>query len=322
MRTIGIEEHWVTGEVLGAWAAGGGADGPPEELAERLRDTGEARIAAMDEAGLDVQVLSLTSPGLNDLAPAQAASLQVAVNDRIAAIVAERPDRFQGSAPLPWPARAGGAAELQRAVRTLGLNGALIFGRVGARNLDHAENWPVFEAAAALRAPLYLHPQAPQDPVCDALYSGFGDAIDYGFARFGIGWHYETGVQFMRLALGGVFDRFPELRIGLGHWGEVVVFYLDRADDFAARAGLPLSFTEYARRHAFITAGGLYSHRYLRWAADVVGIERLMFATDYPYRPGPEGGVAGWLAASGLDATDQQRVASGNWEALVAEIRR
>ena len=112
------------------------------------------------------------------------------------------------------------------------------------------------------------------------------------------------------LAVG--LDRFPDLPILLGHWGEVVLFYLDRLDSFAARANLPLSFSEYARRHVYATAGGLYSERYLNWAADVLGVERLLFGSDYPYRPGPDDGVAGYLARSGLNLQDQARVASGN----------
>ena len=184
------------------------------------------------------------------------------------------------------------------------------------------DNWPVFEAAASLRAPLYIHPQAPQPRVRAALYAGFDDAIDNAFATFGIGWHYESGVQFLRLALAGVFDRFPDLQVILGHWGEVVLFYLDRADGLAMQARLPQSFSEYVRRNAYITAGGIYSQRYLRWTVELVGTERILFATDYPYRPGPDGGVEHFLGTAGLDRADQERIAAGNWDALVAGIRR
>jgi predicted TIM-barrel fold metal-dependent hydrolase len=329
MRTIGTEEHFVTDEVVTAWSRldpdardDARASVPPGELGERLREVGERRIAAMDEAGLEVQVISLTAPGLHSLPAADATRLQVETNDRIAELVGAHPDRLQGFATLAMPAPAAAAQELERAVTKLGLNGALLFGRTGERNLDHADNWPVFEAAASLRAPLYIHPQLSQPRVRAALYSGFGDAIDTAFAAFGIGWHYETGVQFLRLALAGGFDRFPDLQVLLGHWGEVVLFYLDRADGLAMQAKLPQTFSEYARQNTYITAGGVYSERYLRWAAEVVGVERLMFATDYPYRPGPEGGVEHFLQAAGLDQADQERVASGNWDALVAGIRR
>ncbi len=329
MRTIGTEEHFVTDDVVAAWSrvatpTGGDAPAgvPPGETGERLREVGARRLSAMDAAGLDVQVISLTSPGLHNLPADAATRLQVETNDRIVELVNAHPDRLQGFATLAMPAPAAAAEELERAVTRLGLNGALVFGRTGERNLDHPDNWPIFEAAAALRAPLYVHPQAPQGRVRDALYAGFGDAIDAAFATHGIGWHYETGVQFLRLALAGVFDRFPDLQVLLGHWGEVVLFYLDRADGLAAQAKLPHSFSEYARRNAYLTAGGVYSERYLRWAAEVVGAERLLFATDYPYRPGPVGGVGHFLQSAGLGSADQERIASGNWETLVAGIRR
>jgi predicted TIM-barrel fold metal-dependent hydrolase len=326
MRTVGTEEHFVTDTVAAAWSRLGVTDTVTrpgaDQLEARLLETGPERIAAMDAAGLDVQVISLTASGLHDLPASEATQLQVETNERIAEIVRNGAGRFEGFATLATPAPAAAATELERAVSTLGLNGALLFGRTGERNLEHPDNWPIFEAAAALRAPLYIHPQPPQEPVSAALYSGFNPGVDNAFARFGIGWHYESGVQFLRLALAGVFDRFPELQVILGHWGEVVLFYLDRADGLAAMAGLPKSFSEYVRSNAYVTAGGVYSQRYLRWATEVVGIERIMFATDYPYRPGPEGGVRQFLADSGLSQPDQERVASGNWDALVAGIRR
>jgi uncharacterized protein len=329
MKAIGTEEHFLTDEVAAAWGrldARAGEDSPvrpaPGDLGERLREVGERRLAAMDAAGLDVQVISLTSPGLHSLPAQEATGLQVETNDRIAELVALHPDRFQGFATLATPAPAAAAQELERAVTRLGLHGALLFCRTGERNLDHPDHWPIFEAAASLRAPLYIHPQIPQKPVRDALYGGFGEPIDTLFATSGIGWHYESGVQFLRLALAGVFDRFPDLQVVLGHWGEVVLFYLDRTDWLATQAKLPQTFSEYVRHNAYITPGGVYSQRYLRWAVDLVGVERILFATDYPYRPGPDGGVEHFLQATGLDRADQERIANGNWEALVAGIRR
>ncbi len=329
MRTIGTEEHFVTEEVIAAWSRldstardDSQSSPPPGEMGVRLREVGERRIAAMDEAGLDVQVISLTSPGLHSLPGDTATGLQVETNDRLAELLSAHPDRFQGFATLAAPAPAAAAHELERAVTKLGLNGALLFGRTGERNLDHPDNWLIFEAAAALRAPLYIHPQIPQPRVRAALYGGFDGAIDNAFATHGIGWHYEAGVQFLRLALAGVFDRFPDLQILLGHWGEVVLFYLDRADGLAMQAKLPQTFSEYVRRNAYVTAGGLYSQRYLRWAIEVIGVERILFATDYPYRPGPAGGIEHFLQATGLERADQERIAAGNWDTLVAGIQR
>ena len=220
-----------------------------------------------------------SSPGLHNLPAEEATHLQVETNDRIAELVHAHPDRFQGFATLAVPAPGAAAQELERAVTKLGLNGALLFGRTGERNLDHPDNWPIFEAAASLRAPLYIHPQIPQPRVRAALYAGFDDAIDNAFATHGIGWHYESGE--------------------LSH-----------------------PFSEYVRRNAYITAGGVYSQRYLRWAVEVVGVERILFATDYPYRPGPDGGVEHFLQTAGFDLADQERIAAGNWDSLVAGIRR
>ena len=328
MKTIGVEEHFVTDEVITAWNGMDPSDpeswnGAPEgEIRDRLVEVGERRLAAMDAAGLDVQVISLTAPGLHSLPATAARDLQTRTNDRIAEVVGASGGRLEGFATLALPDPGAAATELERAVTQLGLHGALLFGRTRERNLDHRDNWPIFEAAAALRAPLYIHPQIPQAGVRDAIYSGLDPALDTTFATSGIGWHYESGIQFIRLALAGVFDTFPDLQVILGHWGEVVLFFLERADNLARQAGLPHSFSEYVASNAYITAGGIYSQRYLRWATEVVGIERIMFATDYPYRPGPEGGAQKFLADAGLGAGDQERVASGNWEALVAGIRR
>ena len=328
MKTIGVEEHFVTDEVIAAWDRFDpqdpeGWNGAPEgEIRDRLGEVGERRFAAMDEAGVDVQVISLTAPGLHTLPADAARRLQVATNDRIAETVRANPERLQGFATLALPDPPAAAEELKRAVTELGLHGALLFGRTRERNLDHPDNWLIFEAAASLRAPLYIHPQMPQAGVRSAIYSGFGEATDAIFATSGIGWHYESGIQFLRLALAGVFDTFPDLQIVLGHWGEVVLFFLERADNLARQAGLPRTFSDYVRSNAYITAGGIYSHRYLSWAAEVVGIERILFATDYPYRPGPDGGAERFLAEAGLSPQDQQLVAAGNWEALVAGIRR
>ena len=104
----------------------------------------------------------------------------------------------------------------------------MLCGRTGDKNLDHQDFWPIFEAAAALGVPIFIHPQIPQRAVREVYYSGFGDQVDLAFSTFELGWHYEAGIQFVRLALAGVFDRFPELQIILGHWGEVVLFYLER----------------------------------------------------------------------------------------------
>ncbi len=175
MKIVALEEHFTTPEVSKAWqdldpkSAAAGATVPfGGEGGRRLLDFGDDRVAAMDDAGVDVQVLSLTTPGVQNLAPDDAVELARQSNDRVAAAVADRPDRFQGFATLPTPAPAAAAREMERAVRELRLQGAMVFGRTGDRNFDHPEFWPIFEAASALKAPLYLHPQTPQSGVLQA----------------------------------------------------------------------------------------------------------------------------------------------------------
>ena len=329
MKVIGLEEHFITPDVLHAWQSldprwqdlslKGASTG---DIARRLLDFGDERLAFMNEAGMDVQVLSLTTPGVQNLLPDQAVALSRAANDRVAAAVADRPDRFQGVATLPTPDPQEAARELERAVRQLGLHGAMVFGRTRERNLDHPAFWPIFEAAAGLHAPLYLHPQSPMQGVRDAYYTGFGDNVDSLFAMAGIGWHYETGMQIVRMILSGVFDRFPELQIVTGHWGEVVLFYLDRLDMLTDVAKLQHPVSEYFRRHVMVTPSGQYSQRYLRWAIEVIGVDNIMFSTDYPFIPAPQEVGQSFLQTAGLSDADRLKISSGNWEKLCARICR
>jgi len=191
-------------------------------------------------------------------------ALQTESNDLLAETIRAYPGRLYGLATLATPAPAQAARELERAVTTLGLDGAMIFGRTRDRDLDHPGFWPIFETAAALNAPLYLHPQSPPPAVRTAYYDGFDAALDAAFATHGVGWHYDTGVQILRLILAGIFDRFPGLQVITGHWGEVVLFYLDRIDQLAEVAQLQRQPSDYVRTNLLITPSGILSHRYLQ----------------------------------------------------------
>ena len=329
MKIIGLEEHFVDAGVLAAWekqpppwqdvALGSSDQG---ENSRRLAELGAGRIAAMDRIGLDVQVLSLSTPGVQSLEKAEAVALQAASNDLLAEAIRAHPDRFQGFATLATPAPDEAARELERAVTRLGMNGAMVFGRTRERNIDHPDSFPIFEAAVSLRAPLYLHPQSPLPNVRSAYYSGLDDSLDAAFATHGIGWHYETGVQLLRMVLSGVFDRFPDLQVIVGHWGEAVLFYLERVEHLARAAKLDRPLAEYFRNNVFITPSGMFTQRYLRWAIEVVGIDRIMFSADYPYVPIPEKGARLFLEGADLSEADRTKIASGNWERLCSGIRR
>lgn len=329
MKIVGLEEHYATPDVVRAWQAldakwqdSATKFSVDAELGPRLQSLGDERLAVMDDAGVDTQVLSLTSPGLFNLDVADAVALQSVCNDTAADAVARHPDRLRGFATLAPQRPDAAAAELERAVRKLGFDGALIFNRVRDRSIDHVEFWPMFEAAEALRVPLYLHPQTPPEAVRDAYYGGFDDVVDVAFATHGVGWHYDAGVGLLRLILAGVFDRFPELQVILGHWGEMVLFYLDRIDRLAPIAGLNRPISDYVQSNVYLTPGGVFSQRYLRWALEVVGVDRVMFAADYPFAPTKGGLARDFLDGAELADADREKIASGNWNRLAAGIRR
>jgi uncharacterized protein len=329
VKITALEEHYLTSEVAAAWDRLDERWRDPtaslssaSDIGRQLVDLDDERLAIMDAAGVDQQVLSLTTPGLFDLDPADAVALQTTVNDRVADAVRRHPERLQGFATLAPQRPEEAAAELERAVRHLGFHGALIFSRVRDEQIDHQRFWPIFEAAEALRAPLYLHPQTPPAAVRQAYYGGLRDGLGAALSTHGIGWHYDAGLQFLRLVLAGVFDRFPDLQVILGHWGEMIAFYLDRIDRVAPIAGLDRSITDYVAHNAFLTPGGVFSQRYLGWAREVVGTDRLLFAADYPYVPTGGGAARRFLDEAALSDEDRRMIASGNWDRLVAGIRR
>jgi predicted TIM-barrel fold metal-dependent hydrolase len=203
MKLVALEEHLLTPSILDAWRTGpqeaedhAAAGNGREPLRTRLLELGTDRIAAMDDQGVDVQVLSVTQPGVQNLPAEQATVLSREANNAIAAAVKAHPDRFEGFATLPTPDPDAAARELHRAVEELGLKGAMVFGRTGTRNADDPFHEPTWQAASALRVPIYLHPQRPQRQVADVYYRGFSEQIDSMFASGLIGWHYETGYSF------------------------------------------------------------------------------------------------------------------------------
>jgi predicted TIM-barrel fold metal-dependent hydrolase len=178
---------------------------------------------------------------------------------------------------------------------------------------------PIFEAASSLRIPLFIHSQIPQKAVRDIYYSGFGEQVDLAFATFGLGWHYESGIQFLRLILAGVFDRFPDLQIILGHWGEVVLFYTGRLSALNRVAKLQRSVVDYMRQNLYVTPSGMFCQSYLQRSIEAGGIDRILFSTDYPYQYRPEGGARSFLGEASLSDESKRKIAHLNWEGLSAQ---
>ncbi|MGC0955332.1 amidohydrolase family protein [Pantoea agglomerans] len=318
---IAIEEHFLIEEVLQVWHDSGLSATDPSlahntgKTGERLLDLAQERLALMDEAGVDIQVLSLTTPALHELG---AASVDIArrCNDAIAEAIVRHPGRFQGFATLPVSDPQAAAMELERCVNTLGFKGTMLSGRVGDRNLDHPYFMPIFESASMLGTPVLLHPRTPPAAVREAYYSDLSPELDVAIATYGLGWHYDAGLQFVRLMVSGIFDRLPELQIILGHWGELVLFYAERLAVMGRVGNLKKPVSDYLKSNLYVTASGMFLPHYLERAASIVGKERLLFSTDFPYqyRPGHE--ARQFLDNCGLSGEDLSGFAHANWERL------
>jgi predicted TIM-barrel fold metal-dependent hydrolase len=334
LKIVGVEETVIVPSVFNAYQRVGSPQIPARgfgdnPVAKNLHEVGERRLSHMDDQGIDVAVLSLSSPGVQDLPDADAIAVARDANDELAAIVASRPDRFQAFAAIPTQSPAAAVTELERAVGTLGFPGAMLYGRTGDKLADHPDNDELYAAAERLGVPLHFHPQTPVKQVIDAYYSGLGD-LGPILAGAGIGWYYDLGIQYLRMIFSGVFDRFPGLQIIAGHWGELTMFYLDHVGFFAEAGGLSKPLADYWRANFWVAGSGTNSPRYLRWASEVVGTERMLYSTDYPFtygfRPGgfPYVDTSNGQARSFLENspfTEEQKADIGhrNWERLTAK---
>jgi len=287
MRTVTLEEHFVTANFLKATGVPGRpAPAPMQAMHPKLLDLGAGRIAAMDEAGIDYQVLSLAAMGLDGLDAATATAVVRDVNDELAAAVRANPTRLGGFATLALKDPAGAAMELERCVTQLGFHGALVDGTTDGLFLDDPCFLPVFEAAVALGVPVYLHPALPPEPVKDAYFSGLPGELGFALSMAGWGWHAELGLHTLRLIVSGLFDRLPGLQLIIGHMGEGLPYALARSSAVLSRGGnLQKPVAAYFQSNIHVTTSGYFTEPPLRCALEVIGIDRLMFSVDYPFSP-------------------------------------
>ena len=253
------------------------------DTGQRLTDLGAGRLAHMDQQGVDLQVLAVTPPGAQGLDAANAVPLSRDANDRAADLIAAHPARFRAMATLPLAQPAAAAAELQRTAG-LGLVGAMVYGRTGDLPLDDPAFDDLWHVAEQLQQPIFIHPQIPPRPVRTASYTGLGDPADLALATFAWGWHIEAGTAALRLMARGTLDRHPSLQLILGHWGELLLFWHDRADSLARIAGLDRTITDYLHDNVWITASGMLDPAMLQHALTVTTPDRLLFSTDYPFQ--------------------------------------
>ena len=309
---IAIEEHYSDAELI-ALFEGLDAAAPPHVL-QKLADTGAARLKDMDEADIDIQVLSHTAPSLQKVSSG-AVELARRVNDRLAQIVATQPTRYAAFAALPTADPSAAADELARCVETLGHKGAMIHGLAHGQFIDDTRYWPIFARAEALDVPIYLHPSMPHPAVIDAYYKEYAKDFPV-LLRAAWGFTVETATLAIRLVLSGVFDKHPKLKFILGHLGEGLPFLLWRINNGLARPGQkPVAFRDIFSAHFSVTTSGFFSDPALLLCVQELGVDRILFSVDYPFEanaPGPA-----WLERVPLCDEDKAKIASGNAKRLL-----
>ncbi len=231
----------------------------------------------------------------------------------------ESPSRFRFFATLPWDDPQAASDEMRRTARELGAVGTLIAGRpgIGPSFLNDKRFDPVWQALTELDLPIYIHPGFPCRQVSDAYYKGFSNEVSMLLYTYGFGWHLEAGIQVMRMILGGVFERFPALKVISGHWGELMPYYLSRFDQMLHPeiTGLPEYFSAYYKRNVWVTPSGIYDYDCMNLCIRKLGIDHLLFLADYPYIPQDEGRP--FLENAPLPEADKEKFACGNASALL-----
>ena len=309
---IALEEHYYDSELAATFD---GPEGRAVEIRRRLDDLGELRLKEMDEAGIDVQVISHGAPSTQRLDPETAVRLAHNANDRLAQAIAVHPDRFAGFAALPTSAPKAAADELERTVTTLGFKGAMVHGLTNGVFFDAKQFWPIFERAQALDVPLYIHPAAPHSAVVEAYYK---DYVKDFPALLTAAWGFtvETATHGIRLVLSGVFDAYPDVKIILGHMGEGLPFLLWRINHALSRPGnRPIAFRDQFSKHFYITTSGNFSTPALLCSMMELGVDRILFSVDWPFVQNVPG--TKWMHELQLSAEDKAKILSGNARRLL-----
>jgi 5-carboxyvanillate decarboxylase len=282
------------------------------EMIDCLVDIGEGRIQVMNKYGIDMQVLSFVSPGVQVFDADMGTKMAKETNDKLSQTVNEHPTRFAGLAALALQNPNEAADELERSVTDLGLKGACIFPHTKGEYPDDKKYWVVFERAHKLGVPIYLHPRAPS-PSMIKPYLGypFLDSAMWGFAA-------DTGLCAMRLMCSGLFDEYPQLKIVLGHLGEAIPFWLWRIDNFWKKGPLfrerkkPPS--QYFKNNFAITTSGMFSEQTLMYTVSILSADNILFAVDYPMESSEE--AIQFMQKAPIDHNDKEKIYHLNAERI------
>ena len=317
MKAIALEEHFTTHEFQKAIKPFTTETPGSKALKEKLLNLGSERLSAMDEGEVDMQVLSLSSAGFEKISSDVATGVAENANDELAAAVMRHPTRFAGFASVNLQDPAGAAKEFERCIEKLHFHGALLHGHNGGAFLDDPRFLPVWEAAAALGVPIYLHPAPPPRQVFDTYFGGLPGDSGQVLSMNAWGWHTELGLHVLRLILSGLFDRFPAQQVIIGHMGENLPFSLARAATALGPAAKHLKrpIAEYFHDNFHVTSSGYFTQPPFLCALQVVGIDRLLYSIDYPFSANMTGKA--FLDSISIPPADLHKFAFGNAQRLL-----
>ncbi len=333
-KIITIEEHFVLGNISQRVAAfnakqNGGATGNDAVQKELMKivlptlddieDVGEPRIKFMNESGITMQVLSYGAGSPQNITDKTLAiELCQEANNELARLIKLHPDRFSGFAILPLADANASVQELERAVKQLGLKGAMLSGTFNGRFFDEPEFLSVFSKAEELNVPLYIHPATIQKNIAEHYYQSANWLAVAGamFASAGYGWHIDSGIAIIRFIASGIFDKLPKLQLISGHWGELVPFYLNRLDDQLSKTlTLNRKISDYYKSNIYITPSGLFSEAQLKFAISEIGADRIIYSGDYPFLI--DKNTRGFLETASVSNEDKEKIAYKNAEKLL-----
>jgi predicted TIM-barrel fold metal-dependent hydrolase len=324
MRIVTLEEHISFPEMtqLIPEEALGNFGGSPmmQKIAPKLADITNERLTSMDDTGITMQILSVDGMGANLLSAEAGPAFATRYNNLIEKKIAAHPERFTAFAHLPMSAPLAAADELERAVKEHGFRGAMIRGLTNEQFLDQPGFAPIFERATKLGVPVYLHPGLPPKGVADAYYSHFSHqpGMLESIACYGWGWHSETAIHVLRLFVAGIFDKYPGLKLIIGHMGEMLPMMMVRSDRaFKPGAGglNQRTLIDTFHQQLYITTSGFFTQPPLRLAIDTFGIDNIMFSVDYPFSTNEMG--VDFLHSIELPDAQIEKIAHGNADKLL-----
>ncbi|KAJ5609095.1 metal-dependent hydrolase [Penicillium herquei] len=278
---ITLEEHYVSPHTRAAQEHDEFA-AFPHDLVRKLNSLDEERVQDLDRGNVSLQIIS---HGPGDMP----ASICTAANDDLASAISKYPNRLAGFALLPVSNPTAAADELERCVRNLGFVGALVDTHINGEFYDDEKFWVMFEKAQELDVPIYIHPSWAADSAMDHYRGNYDESVAVALSAYGWGWHSDTALHILKLYASGLFDRFPTLKIIIGHMGEMLPFQLERVFGVSARWGRKRSFQEVWRENIWITTSGMFSLPPLACLLQTMSIDHVLYSVDYPFSSNEKG---------------------------------